>query len=63
MVHCWQDNVEDAAERYGEYSPQHVDEMFRPSASCLLPLGHEGPHLFTPDDEIVVIFAPEETGS
>ena len=25
-------------------------------STCLLPHGHEGPHLFTPDDQILVAF-------
>jgi len=63
MIHCWQTNREDAAEQYGEYSPQHIDAILAPSASCLLSDGHAGPHLFTPDADSVVMFAPEETGS
>jgi hypothetical protein len=54
--HCWQG--------YHEQWPDGSDEWARhyhePSATCLLPKGHEGPHQFTPDDQIIVQF-PENS--
>ncbi len=54
-IHCWKDKAEDAEERYGvgssEWAEAHVE-----GGTCMLPAGHEGPHVFTPDGEIGVTF-------
>jgi hypothetical protein len=49
-VSCWEDHA--------EYGPPD-DGSGWPSvkrSTCLLPDGHDGPHKFTPDSEIVVRF-------
>ena len=54
---CWQDKEEWIIRKYGEYSDEHLamiaDDEF---AICMLPRCHDGPHEWTPDDEIVVHF-------
>ena len=49
-LHCW------------EYATDFDDDGTMNGLTCLLPDGHEGPHEFTPDDEITVRFVgdPEE---
>jgi hypothetical protein len=55
---CWADKAEHLAKEHGEYSPQHVNAMYGAggNATCLLPEGHDGPHDWTSDSEIVVTF-------
>ncbi len=57
--YCWADKKELAEETYGYLSPEHVDASER-NCTCLLLDGHDGPHQWTPDDEIVVSFPPTE---
>jgi hypothetical protein len=56
MTHCWTSRLECC--EWGS------DEWFRTldeePATCLLAEGHEGPHEWTPDEEIVVEFVPVE---
>lgn len=44
-VHCWEDG------------PRTDDDCCQ---TCMLEDGHEGPHVWTRDDEIVVEFEPGE---
>lgn len=62
MVHCWQgrrDTLEYASQEY-------FDEIETCGHTCLLENGHDGPHEWTRDDEIMVTFvappAPEREG-
>ena len=49
VVHCWESEREWIEETYG-------------GRTCMLPEGHDGPHEWTPDDEIVLCFKdPPET--
>ncbi len=47
MPHCWEDSWGDKI-----YGPE-------PRSSCLLPDGHDGPHEWTADSEIIIQFAEE----
>lgn len=44
VVHCWEDG------------PRTDDDC---GTTCLLPDGHDGPHVFSRDDECVVSFGGE----
>jgi len=63
--HCWKGKREWIEETQGVGSPEwcaivgdyYSDEPYH-DATCLLPAGHDGPHDFTPDEEIMVSFAP-----
>lgn len=45
VVHCWVDGLD------------HADGC---GTSCMLPEGHQGPHEWTRDDEIIVTFPDRE---
>jgi len=47
--------MEIAEEKYGRDSEEWF-EAFACDGICLLPKGHDGPHVFTPEDEIEVAF-------
>jgi len=51
--HCWKSNVEEAAEIHGYASEQWGDAMNHPS-TCMLLEGHEGPHDFVFDGDILI---------
>ena len=55
-VHCWKDQLEDAEERFRIGSKEWAAVYDGPGGSCMLPIGHDGPHEFTPDDQVVVDF-------
>ena len=65
MKHCWTDRGEWIEETYGYLSEEYIDYAVsaydRPvdwaGEICVLPVGHFGPHEWTPTDEIVVKFA------
>lgn len=67
VVHCWQDELDDIFTRFGWASDEHIAyERARllddgPGGTCLLLDGHEGPHEFTPDDQIGIRFVGEPT--
>ena len=69
ILHCWKDEREYAEETYGFGSPEWADTYLDPithelsdrSGTCMLPAGHEGPHVFTPDDQIGVTFTKPQT--
>lgn len=68
---CWTTRSQYIEDTYGYLSPEYIEneadeltacqrgECF--SATCMLPAGHEGPHVFTPDDQIAVRFGPSPT--
>ncbi|KPL06996.1 hypothetical protein AMJ85_09890 [candidate division BRC1 bacterium SM23_51] len=59
-MHCWKDKGEWIEETYGDLSPEHLNylaEIDQVGATCMLREGHWGPHVFTPNDEIVVCFS------
>ena len=49
VLHCWEDGP-----RTGESW-----ESVGVGSTCMLADGHEGPHVFTPDDQITVSFMAE----
>lgn len=58
MVHCWTDKLEWIIETYGDLSSHWYDYVARegPGETCMLEKGHEGPHEWTPDDQIIITF-------
>jgi hypothetical protein len=58
VLHCWKDRQAHIEETYGFHSDEHIatylDDFV--DGTCMLPTGHEGPHEFTPDDQIGVTF-------
>lgn len=59
--HCWKDKGTWHEEIYGFLSPEHIRTAFvEPGGTCMLPYLHDGPHEWTPDDEVGVTFAPTE---
>jgi hypothetical protein len=52
-AHCWAD-VRDGLELW--------ESIDMPGATCFLPDGHDGPHEFTPDSEVVISFALRAPG-
>lgn len=58
-THCWKGNQDDAEEKFGFLSDEWYDANLH-SGTCLLPDGHDGNHVFTPDSEICVSFNGEE---
>jgi hypothetical protein len=55
MAHCWKDKAE-FIEDEGGYNSEEWAEAFLHSGTCMLEAGHEGDHIFTPDDEITITF-------
>ena len=62
ILHCWKDSVEHAEELFGYGSDRYWEVFSMRIGTCMLSAGHEGPHSFTPDDEIGVIFSLDEDG-
>ena len=55
ILHCWHGENDD-----NEISSDGWIEIFvRGEGTCLLPDGHDGPHIYTPDDEFTIVFATE----
>lgn len=50
---CWTDRHAWTHENLGREA--YIDIIVEPSATCLLPHGHEGPHVWTNDDEITIV--------
>ncbi|MBM4321578.1 MAG: hypothetical protein FJ125_16955 [Deltaproteobacteria bacterium] len=54
QLHCWQDRLDWVWQQGAKLgSPEYLDALEHP-ATCMLPAGHEGPHEWTPDEEIVI---------
>lgn len=55
-LHCWQSR-NDWLEKhdFDTYAAEFFEN--KPDCCCMLPDGHDGPHEWTPNDEIVVSFA------
>lgn len=51
-LHCWHDRYDDMDPADSEYGKLFTEG----SATCMLPKGHEGPHAYTLDTEIVIGF-------
>jgi len=61
MMHCWTGEREHIEATYGHLSPEYLDCVCRegPGRTCMLAAGHDGPHIWTPDDEISITFCKE----
>ena len=60
MTRCWVHESEEIERRYGWASPEMIDYWQRESKGvCMLPDGHDGPHAWTPEDQIVITFKGE----
>ena len=66
-LHCWADKGEYLAERYGRFSPRHIEYVYGDpdpdtvrGATCFLEAGHDGPHEWTEDSEITITFAEDK---
>jgi hypothetical protein len=57
--HCWKDGPEEIVQEGGEEG-QWWTRLRPVGSTCLLPDGHPGEHRFTPDDQLVIQFAPKE---
>ena len=60
VLHCWESNTEWAEAAHGLGSAEY-EAAWRQPGTCMLEAGHNGPHVFTPDDDIVVRFTSKET--
>ena len=60
-LHCWKDQREHVEETYGWGSDEWVATWLDDAVggTCILEAGHDGPHEFTPDDQIGVTFVGE----
>jgi hypothetical protein len=57
VLHCWHDGP--SIVEWMEANPDaDIDEYV--SSTCMLERDHEGPHEFTPDDQIGISFAPAD---
>ena len=64
MTHCWADKLEWITDTYGDLSPEYCEHQVNgANATCLLPDGHDGSHVWTPDDDIVVTFTEAKGGA
>ena len=52
MALCWAGELE----QFEAGSPEWIEILSRVPGTCVLEEGHEGPHIFTPDDQIVITF-------
>lgn len=60
QVHCWTGRLEHAEAVHGWGSDEYWKAYDLPSATCMLPDGHAGPHEFMDDSNITVRFADKE---
>jgi len=51
---CWKDKYEYLVEIGAD--PEEIWDAYVNPGTCLLPEGHEGPHDFVPDSEILIEF-------
>lgn len=65
MMRCWTDREEWLEATYGPLSDEYLDVHATavlnnsPHEICMLEAGHEGPHQWVPDDQIVIRFGGE----
>lgn len=68
-VHCWKFKLDWIRETYGPTSEQAIEyelglhkdndllkERTEPGQMCMLPKGHNGPHVWTSTDEVSIAF-------
>lgn len=56
VLHCWKG--ENDENEIG--SDAWIEVSLHGEGTCMLLLGHDGPHVFTPNDEIMIIFGENE---
>jgi hypothetical protein len=56
MPCCWKDHLEYMEEKHGYCSDEYMQVYNEGNGTCLLPLGHIGPHIFIPDRAINIDF-------
>jgi hypothetical protein len=56
VLHCWMGRLEYAEQTYGRYSDEWVEVFNLPSSTCMLKAGHNGPHRWTKDSNIIIQF-------
>ena len=61
VLHCWKGKVQHMEEEYGFGSTEWAEAVCEGDGTCMLPAGHDGPHEWTPDDQIIVSFTGEPT--
>lgn len=59
-LHCWKSKLEWLSETYGDDSDEYLSGLVSEdgASTCMLERGHDGPHEWTPDGEILITFAP-----
>ena len=60
MEYCWMGKREWIESEYGYMSDEYVNYVGRddgPNETCTLEDGHEGPHEWTPNDQIFLTFS------
>lgn len=50
---CWQSKAAWAEDVFGAQSTAHGNAVINP-ATCMMPAGHAGPHVWVPDTEIMI---------
>lgn len=55
ILHCWHGENDD--NEIG--SDEWVEVFIHGEGTCMLSDGHAGPHVYTPDDELVIKFTVE----
>ncbi len=56
MIPCLTGKLDWIVETYGDRSHEYFEYLTTPNGSelCLLPAGHDGPHAWTPSDQIML---------
>lgn len=61
MKHCWADWYEELTDQEQVSQEDTQKLLHNYSATCLLELGHAGPHQWTNNEDIAITFKDEET--
>lgn len=58
MTPCWTGKLDWIIETFGDLSREWCEYVAQngPCETCMLPEGHAGPHVWTPNDKIVLVF-------
>ena len=55
FLHCWADETSQYEMGSDEWAESYVN-----MGVCMLEAGHDGPHVFTPGDEVIICFINDE---
>lgn len=55
VLHCWKGAGDD--DEVGSDAWVEARVAYPNGATCMLPAGHDGPHEYTPDDQIIITLA------